>query len=355
MPQEAPDGGCQRDAMTQTTTSMLAPHVRRSFTFYILPAFSLQAFSSAIEVLRLANEVLGKKVYSWQIISDDGQPVMSSCGVSVSVDTTTLRFEREKLQKSKSAMAVAIVCGGSVYPCPNRLLDAYLREYKIRNVSLVGIASGTIVLARAGLVEGRRCAVHWEQLPRFCEEFRGVAAVETAFEQDGDLYTCSGGDASFDMLLRLIERDQGAILVNRICEKATAYRPRLSGSRQRLPIKSRVKLNHRAVLRVIEQMEACIDDPVNIRELVASCGVSRRQLERLFERELGCSPRRYYLKLRLERARLLLLSTNLSVLQVAVACGFSPSRFSKVYRDTYRTLPRETRLAATYSPGESLL
>jgi len=317
----------------------------RSFIFYLLPSFSLQAFASAVEVLSLANDVLGRSAYSWHVISEDGQPVTSSCRVTVASENA-LRLEREKLQKL-SAISVAVVCGGSAYPRADKQLDAWLRECRSRNMNLMGIGGGTFVLARGGLADGRRCAVHWEQLPLFCEEFPAVVAVETAIEQDGHIHTCSGGDAPFDMLLRLIERDHGEVVVNRICNKAIAYRVRSIGNRQRPPINSRVKLNHPSVMKVIEKMEASIDDPLSINQLVVASGVSRRQLERLFERELGRSPRRYYLELRLERANLLLVSTNLSIMQVAVACGFiSPSHFSKVYREAYGNAPHETRFAA---------
>lgn len=317
----------------------------RSFTFYLLPGFSIRAFSSAVEVLKLANEVLGRAVYGWYIVSEDGQPVTASCGVSVGIDSA-LGTERERLRTS-GEISAAIVCGGSAYPCPDRKLDAWLRSCRARNINLIGIGSGIFALARTGLAEGRRCAVHWEQLPRFCEEFPGVAAVQTAFEQDGDLHTCSGGDASFDMLLRLIERDHGEVVVNRICEKAIAYRIRSPGNRQRLPMASRVKLNHRSVVKVVEKMEASIDDPLSVNQLVAAGGISRRQLERLFERELGRSPKRYYLELRLERANLLLMSTTLSILQIALATGFlSQSHFSRVYRETYGNPPNETRSSA---------
>lgn len=324
---------------------LTAQTTHRSFSFYLLPSFSLQAFSCAVEVLRLANEAVGRNVYSWQVISEDGQPIMSSCRLAVSVDSA-LRNERERTQKSNPTSA-AVICGGSAIPRPDRQLDAWLRECRIRRIPLICIGSGTIVVARAGLSEGRRCAVHWEQLPLFCEQFPGIESTQTAFEHDGDLHTCSGGDAPFDMFLHLVERDYGSAIVNRICEKAIAYRTRSAGERQRLPLHSRVKLNHKAVMKVIGLMEASLDDPMPVDDLVALSGISRRQIERLFDRELGRSPNRYYMELRLERAQLLLVSTNLPVVEVAVACGFiSPSHFSKVYREAYGCAPHQTRLAA---------
>ncbi|RWD50781.1 MAG: GlxA family transcriptional regulator [Mesorhizobium sp.] len=315
----------------------------RNFSFYLLPAFSLQAFSSAVEALRLANEVLGRDVYSWQVISDDGQPAASSCGLLVCADSS-LPFERERTRRLISAPAVVVV-GGRNAPGPHKQLDAWLRECRNRRGRVVGISSGTIALARAGLAEGRRCAVHWEQFPIFSERFPGVIATQTAFERDGNLYTCAGGGAPFDMFLDLVDHHHGAIVVNRICEKAIACRIRSAGDRQRLPLHSRVQLNHQAVIKVIEAMEANLTEPLPLDEIVGFAGLSRRQIERLFRRELGCSPSRYYLDLRLEKAHLLLISSRLPIVEIAMACGFvSASHFSKAYRDAYGCAPHQSRL-----------
>ncbi|MER9481945.1 GlxA family transcriptional regulator [Mesorhizobium sp. M0494] len=315
----------------------------RKFSFYLLPAFSLQAVSSAVEVLRLANEVIGRDVYAWQVITHDGKPVASNSGLLISVDTS-LAFQRDRTQHSGLA-SVVVVAGGANAPAPNRQLDAWLRECRNRRACLVGISSGTIVLARAGLAEGRRCAVHWEQFPLFVERFPNVLATQTSFEHDGDLHTCPGGDAPFDMFLGLVGRDHGSNVVNRICEKAVACRMRSAGDRQRLPLHSRVQLNHAGVISVIEKMEANISDPLHVDALAASAALSRRQIERLFKRELGCSPSRYYLDLRLERAHLLLISSRLPIVEIATACGFvSASHFSKAYRHVHGCAPHQSRL-----------
>lgn len=314
-----------------------------SFCFYLLPAFSLQAFSSAVETLSLANEVLGRDVYRWKVISDDGQPATSSCGLFVGADSS-LPLERESGRRSILPPAVVVV-GGRKHPGPNKQLDAWLRECSNRRGCLVGITSGTIVLARAGLAEGRRCAVHWEQYPIFSERFLGVKASQTAFERDGDLYTCAGGGAPFDMFLDLVNRHHGPIVVNRICEKAIACRTRSVGDRQRLPLYSRGQISHEAIIKVVEKMEANVAEPLLLDDIAASVGLSRRQIERLFRRELGCSPSRYYLDLRLERAHLLLISSRLPVVEIAMACGFaSASHFSKTYRGTYGRAPHQSRL-----------
>ncbi len=311
--------------------------------FYLLPAFSLYAFSSAIEVLTLANEATGQNAYSCQVVSGDGQPVTSSCGITIS-PAVGLRSERDRNLRSTPA-PIAIVCGGRSLPRNDSKLEAWLRECRHRRARLVGIGGGTFVLARAGVAEGRRCAVHWEQFPLFQEQFLSVIATQAAFERDGDLYTCSGGDASFDTFLDLVGRDHGVAVVNRICEKAVACRVRSAGDRQRLPPNSRIRFNHKAVVQIIDQMEAHICDPKSINGLVAAIGLTRRQVERLFKRELGRTPSRYYLELRLERAQLLLRTSRLSVIEIAIACGFvSASHFAKVYRIMHGCAPHQTRL-----------
>lgn len=318
-------------------------HLDRSFIFYLLPSFSLQAFSSAVEVLMLANEVLERQAYSWRIVSSDGESVISSSHLSVMADTA-MTYERGETRKSSAATTV-IVCGERNCPGPNKPLEAWLRECRNRRMDLVGIGSGTVVLARAGLAEGRRCSIHWEQFPAFSELFPRVRPTRCAFEHDGDLHTCSGGAASFDMFLSLVERDQGTSVANRICEKAIAGRARSAGDRQRSPRHSRVKVNHEAVIKIIEQMEANLADPLQIDTLAASAGLSRRQVERVFERELGRSPGRYYLELRLEHAHLLIASSRIPIVEIAIACGFvSASHFSKVYREAYGRAPHQTRL-----------
>ncbi|WP_315927637.1 GlxA family transcriptional regulator [Mesorhizobium sp. SP-1A] len=260
----------------------------------MLPAFSLQSFSSAVEVLMLANEVTGREEYGWRVVSADGKPVPSSCKLPVAADTTLLH-ERSATTLVSSVETTVIVCGDHRCPVHNKSLEAWLRECRNRRTTLVGIGGGSIVLARAGLAEGRRCAIHWELFPAFSELFPGVRPTQCAFECDRDLYTCSGGVAAFDMFLRLVERDQGTSVANRICEKAIAWRARSAGDRQRSPRHSQVKVNHEAVIKIIEQMEANLGDPLGVDSLAVSTGLSRRQIERLFERELGRSPARYYL------------------------------------------------------------
>lgn len=316
----------------------------RRFSFYLVEDFALHVFSSAIEVLRLANEVAGSRIYQWRVVSLNGESVVSSCGTRVAADAS-IASERKCLG-GPLAPDMVVVCGGNRAPGACRPLEAWLRECRRRHVAPAGLASGTYVLARSGLLDGRRCAVHWEHFPHFSEEFSKVDANQTAFEIDGDVHTCAGGNAPFDMFMRVIEDDCGLSVANRICEVALSERLREAGERQRLPLQARVGIDHAALIKIIEQMEANVAEPLTLTKLAPATGLSRRQIERLFLREMGRTPGRYYLEMRLERAHLLLINSSRPIIDIAIACGFvSASHFSKTYRENYGCAPQQMRIA----------
>jgi transcriptional regulator GlxA family with amidase domain len=316
----------------------------RRFTFYLLDGFTQHAFTSALEALRLANDVLGRRHYSWQILTRDGQPALSSCGMRLMADAA-LTSERDGLQQPERPHMI-VVCGGRAIPPADGKAEGWLRLSRRGSIAIAGLAGGLYSLARAGVLDGRRCAVHWEHFPDFSERFFTTKARQTAFEIDSDLYTCAGGNAPFDMFLRIVEDDLGRDVANRVCELALSERVRSAGERQRLPLQARVGIDNRLLIDIIEQMEANLADPLKLADITPTTGLSRRQIERLFRREMGRSPKRYYLQLRLERAHLLLVNSSLPVFEIAVACGFSSaSHFSRTYRETYGCTPQRTRLA----------
>lgn len=314
------------------------------FIFYLLEGFSLQTFSAALEALRVANQVAGRTVYDWQVVTGDGGPVRSSCGTGIAPDRS-LAEERDRLCQT-GRPRIVVVCGGSGIPAPDRPLEAWLRLCRRSTIALAGFAGGLYPLARAGLVEGKRCAVHWEHFPDFSERFPFAGARQTTFEIDADLHTCAGGNASFDLFLHMIEMDLGSDVANRICEITLCEQLRGAGVRQRLPLQARLGIDNAQLIRVIEQMEANLSEPLRLADMSPVTGLSRRKMERLFRREMGRTPARYYLDLRLERAHLLLLTSSLPVIEVAMACGFSAaSHFSHTYRERYGCTPQRARLA----------
>lgn len=186
--------------------------------------------------------------------------------------------------------------------------------------------------------------MHWEQFPSFIEQFPSVAAVQTAYEIDEDTCSCSGGDAAFDMFVQFVKEDFEFPITSRVCEKATAMSIRKPGDRQRLPLRAGSAIHHDGLLKIIDRMERHLDEPLALEEMAASSCLSRRQVERIFAKQIGRSPARFYLEMRLERAHLLILNSQLPIVEIAMACGFlSASHFSKAYRENYGLAPREAR------------
>lgn len=320
-----------------------ARRTKRSFVFFLIPDFTMVAFATAIEPLRLANRMLGYAAYEWRLSSVDGRPVAASNGVEVAVNTS-LEDERRKMMGADRPSMVVVCTGINVERYSNRTVFAWLREEYNRGVAVGGLCTGAHVLAAAGLLSGKRCAIHWENLPGFQEAFPKANPIADLFEIDQNIYTCAGGTASLDMILKLIGEDFDDNLVNRVCEQALTDRVRAPTDRQRLPLRARLGVQNAKVLSIIELMEANLAEPLSLVEIADAADLSRRQIERLFRQEMGRSPARYYLEIRLDRARHLLLQSSMPVVDVAVACGFvSASHFSKCYRELYGRSPQQER------------
>ena len=317
---------------------------KRSFVFFLVPDFTMIAFATALDPLRSANRMLGYDAYQWRLASLDGRPVKASNGVECAVNTS-LEEERRKMGGSDRPDMVIVCSGLNVESYNNRTAFAWLREEYNRGVAVGGLCTGAHVLAAAGLLSNKRCAIHWENLPGFAEAFPKANVFADLFEVDQNVYTCAGGTAALDMMLKLIGEDYDDSLVNRVCEQVLTDRVRSPTDRQRLPLRARLGVQNAKVLSIIELMEANLSEPLSLIEVAGHVGLSRRQIERLFRTEMGRSPARYYLEIRLDRARHLLVQSSMPVVEVAVACGFvSASHFSKCYRELYSRSPQQERL-----------
>jgi transcriptional regulator GlxA family with amidase domain len=317
---------------------------KRSFVFFLVPDFTMIAFATALDPLRSANRMLGYDAYKWRLASIDGRPVKASNGVECAVNTS-LDDERRKMAGSDRPDMVIVCSGLNVEAYNNRTAFAWLREEYNRGVAVGGLCTGAHVLAAAGLLSNKRCAIHWENLPGFSEAFPKANVFADLFEVDQNIYTCAGGTAALDMMLKLIGDDFDESLVNRVCEQVLTDRVRSPTDRQRLPLRARLGVQNAKVLSIIELMEANLSEPLSLIEVAGHVGLSRRQIERLFRTEMGRSPARYYLEIRLDRARHLLIQSSMPVVEVAVACGFvSASHFSKCYRELYSRSPQQERL-----------
>lgn len=317
---------------------------KRSFVFFLVPDFTMIAFATALDPLRSANRMLGYEAYKWRLASIDGRPVKASNGVECAVNSS-LDDERRKMTGADRPDMVIVCSGLNVEAYNNRTAFAWLREEYNRGVAVGGLCTGAHVLAAAGLLSNKRCAIHWENLPGFSEAFPKANVFADLFEIDQNVYTCAGGTAALDMMLKLIGDDFEEGLVNRVCEQVLTDRVRSPTDRQRLPLRARLGVQNAKVLSIIELMEANLAEPLSLIEVADHVGLSRRQIERLFRTEMGRSPARYYLEIRLDRARHLLVQSSMPVVEVAVACGFvSASHFSKCYRELYARSPQQERL-----------
>jgi len=325
----------QGDANRAQPPAASAQRLRR-IGFLLIPEFTLIAFTSALEPLRMANRVAGKRLYEWQMLSVDGGPVHASNGLIFTADASVA---------DASNLDLVLVCAGErVTQHTDRALLAGLRRLAQWAPRIGALCTASHALARAGLLDGYRCTIHWENLASFREEFPQVVVSQELFEIDRDRYTCSGGTAPLDLMLNIVRRDHGAALATAISEEFLCERIRGRHDRQRIPLRLTLGTSQPKLMEAVALMEANLEEPMSLDELSQAVELSRRQLERLFQKYLSCAPTRYYLDLRLHKARQLLLQTGMSVVDVAIACGFvSAPHFSKCYRDYYGKPPRDER------------
>ncbi|QIE57670.1 GlxA family transcriptional regulator [Pikeienuella piscinae] len=313
----------------------------REFAFLLIERFSMIAFASAIEPLRVANRMARKPLYSWRVVTEDGVSATCSNGTRVMADCGFVDVDRD---------AMIIVCSGvGVNRTTTRGVLTWLRKQARRGVSIGAVCTGAHVLAKAGLLDGVRCTIHWENRESFREEFPDIELSNRFFERDGARWTSSGGAASADMMMQMINEEQGRELAAMVVDQLALAPLRSPMDEQRLSVPARMGVRHPKLTTVIHRMEENIEEPISPVVLAAEVGMSTRQLERLFRRYLNRSPKRYYMELRLQRARNLLLQTDMSVINVALASGFtSPSHFSKCYRAHFdRTPYRERGVSAS--------
>ena len=295
------------------------------------------AFSSALEPMRMANRNSGKELYRWSVYTVDGLAEKASNGLEITPDGSI---------DSADDISVLFVCGGAeISEAWSRQLQFSLRRIaKRKSIVLGALCTGSYLLARAGLLDGYKCTIHWENIASLREEFTNVQVSDDLYLFDRDRITCAGGQASLDMMLKLISDRHGNKLVTHISEQFMCERIRSSDDRQRIPLHLALGSNQPKLTEAVVLMEANTEEPISLDELSNYVGISRRQLERLFQKHLNCVPTRYYLNLRLNRARLLLLQTSKSIVDIALACGFiSAPHFSKCYRDLFGIPPRDER------------
>ena len=313
-----------------------ADNLLSTIVFLMVPQFSMIAFASAIEPLRLANRAMGDTTYRWRVLSSDGQTIEASNGIRVTADGS---------YGDTGGISAAVVCSGvDVQTFEHRDLIAKLRGLAARGIPIGALCTGSYVLARGGLLDGHRCTIHWENHDAFREEFPDLAVTLELFEIDRTRFTCAGGTAAIDMMLSLIARQKGQEVAAMVTDQLIHHRMRDAHERQRMELRARLGVAHPKLISVVSEMERCIEQPLSCADLAEGVDLSTRQLERLFRKYIGQAPTRYYLGIRLDRARHLLLQTSMPILSVGLACGFvSASHFSKCYSEHFSRTPSQER------------
>lgn len=308
----------------------------RKIGFLTLDEFTMIALTSAIEVLRMANRLSGQPHYSWTILTVDGRSVPSSNGLAFGSATT---------YEDAEELDMVLVCGGTnVTKFVDDKVVNLLRRIARDGVVLGGLCTGTYALVKSGLLDGYNCTIHWENMAGL-REFHSLANFqEELFVIDRDRMTCTGGIAPIDMMLTLVRCSFGKTLVAEISNQFILERVRDGYDRQHIPLAARLGFNHGALVDIAALMEANFEEPLTAVELAKLAGLSLRQVQRMFQVSLDTTPTKYYLQLRLRRARELLLQSQMSITQIAVSCGFqSTCHFSKSYRALYGRTPRSER------------
>ncbi|SFQ08760.1 GlxA family transcriptional regulator [Pseudomonas borbori] len=303
--------------------------------FLLLPGFSMMGLMAAIEPLRVANRFRAE-LYRWRLLSLDGAAVAASNGMSLNVDAA--------LESPGAGSSLFVVAGFEPLALFDHRLGHCLHQAEREGATLGGIDTGSFVLAEAGLFGQQRLTLHWEAIEAFRERYPRLAVTQELFEIDGKRITSAGGTASLDLMLTLIGRDHGEELALAVSEQFVLGRIRSRQDHQRMQIASRYDVHNKKLVQVIGEMQRHSEQPLGSRRLAELISVTPRQLERLFRQHLGETPSNFYLGLRLDKARQLLRQTDMSVLEVGLACGFeSSSYFSRCYRARFASCPSQDR------------
>jgi len=315
--------------------------------FLMLPGFPMACLTSAIEPLRAANEISGRKAFEWRLVAEGLAPVRSSAEVRFEPDVTLADCEG-----IEQLYLLSPPTGTFADP---RRSQARLRWLDRTGVTLGAFSGGIFPLARAGVMEGRSCSVHWCYEAAFKAEFPDVTPREAVILRDGRRVTASGAGAVFDLMLRQIEERLGRACMTEVSCWFQHPFIRDEDASQNVPVARTGTTADRLsppIRQAIHLFETHIEDPLHIPDVARAVALSNRHLERMFKRETGQSPLRYYRHLRLSKARQRVLYSGDSLREIAASVGYLASAvMSRHYADLFGITPKdERRLIAGFRP-----
>ncbi len=302
------------------------------YCFLLLPDFTLLAFTSAVEPLRIANQLSQKPLYQWQVHSEDGSPVSSSSGIEINITGSLSQPPKNQ---------TLVVCSGiKGYGVAAAKTLSILREHNRFGGKLGGICTGAITLARAGLLDRKRFTLHWENQPAFVESFPGLDVSTRIFEIDGDTFTCGGGAAATDLMLRIIALDHGEDFSALVADMCLHGVRRFGQTEQRSAIATAINTRNPRIIQIVKQMYENIEIPLDLGDMSTSVNYSRRQVERQFKKSLGITPWEFYRNIRLDHGWKILAETDMAISEVAIACGFtSATHFTRSFKARFGETP----------------
>ena len=319
---------------------MIAAKQPLHYGFLLVPNFTLIAFSSAVEALRMANLTSEQELYRWSVLTFDDAPVSSSAALQIQ---PTLTFDQVR------KLDMLFICAGiHVKDSWNPALGKALRRLACTSLPLGALCTGSYLLAKSGVLNDHRCTIHWENTGSLREEFPQLKVTDELFEIDRRRYTCAGGTAPLDLMLFLIRRDYNREVASAISEQFTVDRVRGLGEPQYTSVRNQAPGAPDYLNDAVLLMRNNISEPLLVEEIAKYLNVSTRQLERVFQQYFHYSPSQYYLRQRLVAARNLLRHTGTNVRGIAIETGFkSLQHFSKCYQEYFNIRPSKER--AKYS------
>lgn len=308
----------------------------RDIAFLLIPRFSMIALFSALEPLRVANRFAGE-VFSWRFVSMDGEAVIASNGIPVSVSASLEEIGRPDVVFACASYEHEVGMGRPVLNELRRLA---------RNGTLLGaVDTGAFLLAGAGVLDGHRATCHWETLPAFRESYPGIDVAEETYVLDRGRMTASGGAAALDMMLDWLGSIESEALAQKVADTLVHTRHLNHPGEARVPVGTRYRVGDPRLVKAIRLMEEHVEDKLTVTDVAATAGLSDRQLERLFHKHLQTTPVGFYRQLRLDRAQRLLTYSRLSVRDVALATGFSTlAEFSRAFKQKFGKPPSHARI-----------